>query len=104
MLADLAWQGYFGLQSEVSTYGSGGVKPAWTAMTSFSPNSCPAATVPPTPVLAVQADASYYTVNDTATLTYTDANVTSLALTEPVQNAQSYDCNSGAPLQGTGLL
>ena len=98
----LAANGYWGLQSEVSSfsgYGAGGVKPAWAAMNSSGPCN-----VPFGPVLTLQADATYYTVNDTATLTYTDANVTSLALNEPVQNAQSYDCASGAPLQGSGLL
>jgi hypothetical protein len=108
----VARNGYWGLQSEVSrfsTYGAGGIKPAWNAMNSFSSSSCPQSTVPPTPILAVQADATYYTVSDTGTLTYTDANVTSLALNEspsgpPGSSFQASDCESGEPLGSLGLL
>jgi hypothetical protein len=105
----LAQNGYWGLKSEVSNfsnYGAGGIKPAWNAMIGFSPSSCPSPTVPPTPVLAIQTDATYYTVNDTGTLTYTDANVTSLTLNEPPvgSNFQAYDCKEDNPLTALGLL
>jgi hypothetical protein len=98
---DLAWLGYWGLSSEGSGYGD---KPAWSAMAGFNPNNCPAPNVPPTPVIALQADAFYYTLNDTGKITYTAANVTSLSLSEPKfppDRPASYSCDPGntyAPL------
>lgn len=78
--AQLAWTGYWGLSSEVPSSGN---KPAWTAMLNY-PASCPSSSLPPAPVLALYADATYYTVGDPATITYGAANVTSLSLSEPV--------------------
>jgi hypothetical protein len=107
--ANLAWHGYFGLKSEVSSfnaYGPDGAKPAWNAMNSFSSSSC---SVPPSPILALQTDAAYYTISDTGTLTYTDANVTSLALNEsvpggPGASVQEYDCDFDTAMSPLGLL
>jgi hypothetical protein len=75
-------------------------------MVNFSPNACASSTTPPTPVLAMQTDATYYTVNDTGTLTYTDANVTSLALNESPagSNFQAYNCDTNQALTSLGLL
>jgi hypothetical protein len=101
----LAWDGYWGLRSEAgsfTTYGADGAKPAWDAVNSFDPNTCPASNAPAAPVLALQADATYYTVNDSATLTYTAANVTSLSLSEPLvpgpSGNVSYACNNASAL------
>jgi hypothetical protein len=85
------------------------MKPAWDAVNGFDPNTCPASNVPATPVLALQADALYYTVNDAVTLTYTVANVTSLSLNEPLVALDSagnvsYACDDPRNvLQGTSL-
>jgi hypothetical protein len=121
----LAWEGFWGLKSEVpSSYNpnSDGAKPAWGVMSAVNPYpaSCPAAGVPPTPVIAVlPADGGvptaganpYYTVNDTANVFYTGANVTSLSMSPPpgiVPAASSWACDvpstrlaSGSALVGS---
>jgi FG-GAP-like repeat len=103
----LAWDGYWGLLSEVSSFnsfGANGIKPAWGAMNGFNPGACPASNIPATPVIAMQADAAYYTVNDIARLTYSAANVTSLSLNEPpTQNPPSFACDSSQTLPGNSL-
>ncbi|MGO4883128.1 MAG: hypothetical protein ACLP59_20235 [Bryobacteraceae bacterium] len=85
----IAWQGYFGLSSEYSTYGN---KPAWNSMLGY-PGSCPSGSLPPAPVLALYTDAAYYTNGDPATITYTAADVTSLSLSEPPSGGV-YSCET----------
>ncbi len=99
----LAWGGYWGLSSEDTTHGD---KPAWSAMADFNAANCPGPNTPPTPVIALYADATYYTINDTGKINYTAANVTSLSLSEPVREGSpaSNSCdpkNNYAPLSVT---
>jgi hypothetical protein len=104
--AQLAWNAYWGLLSEYSTYntyGSNGIKPAWTAFLGY-PGNCPSPSSPPMPVLALTSDATYYTVGNPATITWGAADVTSISLTsQPVAGISS--CGTGTSLSGgTSLL
>ena len=76
--ANLAARGYWGLSSEVPSYGN---KAAWTAMLDYS-SSCPSGIYPPAPVLGLYADATYYTQGDTGVINYTAGDVSSLSLNE----------------------
>lgn len=93
----LASEGFWGLASEMYGYGN---KPSWAAMTGFDGSGCSS---PSMPVVAAQTDASYYTINDSGTVTYTAAGATLLNLSEPPPpnaNGQysAYSCDYSEPL------
>jgi hypothetical protein len=99
--AQLAGDGYWGLSSEVSSYGN---KPAWTAFLGY-PSNCPSGTLPPTPVVALYADATYYTQGDTGIINYTAADVSSLSLNEtPDSNLYSCETADGIQTASTPLV
>ena len=100
---DLAWNGFFGLKSELpGSYnpGNDGAKPAWSTMTAGQGSNCPVSGAPVTPVIAVLPDGSvpspganpYYTVGDIANIYYTAANATSLSLNGS-SNWNVYTCD-----------
>jgi hypothetical protein len=103
--ADLAWLGYWGLSSELQSYGDNGKKLSWSTFFDFNPNACPASNIPATPALALLADADYYTVGDSGKLTYAAANVTELSLNEPPPDPlrKSYSCTSGLQISQDAL-
>jgi len=70
----LAWNGYWGLSSEIRSYGD---KPALTAMLNYPSLGCPD---PAIPVVALMTDAPYYVAGDQAQVTYSAADVTSLSI------------------------
>jgi hypothetical protein len=107
--AGYAWGGFWGLRPEVSGFGD---KPAWNAMIGFNSLNPSGCSTPANPALALQADAAYYTAGDTAQLTYTASNATSLSLAAPAQPPPgqpafaSFDCEAGPSneLSGSALL
>lgn len=103
--SDLAKNGYWGLSSELATYGD---KPARNALVNFNSNNCPApATTPLTPVLALLADAPAYISGDTAAISYTAANVSTLTMNgtpaPPYQSLPSLSLITGEQLSASSL-
>ncbi len=100
----IAQDGYWGLISEYTSYGN---KPAWTAFLNYPNSRGQSSSPPPPPVLALYADASYYTQGDTGIINYTAADVSSLSLNETPSSGifsceTSYQiAQSGSPLVGS---
>lgn len=90
----LAWDGYWGLSSELSSYGN---KTSWTSFLDY-PSDCPSAVLPPAPVLGIYTDAPYYTQGDTGIVAYTAADVTSLSLNEPPDSGV-YSCETSDEIE-----
>jgi hypothetical protein len=91
----LAAVGYWGLSSEIASYGN---KPAWNAMLGF-PSNCPSGFLPPAPVLGLYADAPYYTQGDVGIIAYTAADVSSLSLSEPPSSGGIFSCETSDLIQ-----
>jgi hypothetical protein len=92
--SNLAARGYWGLSSEVPSYGN---KTAWTAMLDY-PSSCPSGIYPPAPVLSLYADATYYTQGDTGVINYTAGDVSSLSLNESPDSG-IFSCETSDQIQ-----
>jgi|GEM_PF-1089934 len=87
--SSVAWTGYWGLSSEVESYGD---KPSWQTFVSYDPARPGGCGASPAPVVAMRSDAAYYTIGDIAQISYTAADAARLEFNQPVDS--SYSCDA----------
>ena len=95
----LAWDGFWGLAYENDGSGSFLAKPSWATLSSYYLNGSLSCTA--SPVVSLQADASYYTLAQPMQMSWTAAETHSLSLSQG-DGSHSYSCITGRMIPYSG--